>query len=289
MKAKITRTVTPKKRQANQRNSLKSTGPTTNEGKEQSRWNALKHGLLAKEAIIPTGAARESGEGHKEILSSLILEYRPRGVIEHILVERISQAYWRLRRAQRAEIGEIQKSSKGISHADRDRERDFWDSLKERLEDPEQRKKISISDFRFSDVGLKQIVLRLEQGLKEIEGEGRISEGARDQFSIVLNGSSILKDISPDLTKRRQAQGLKNALKTFQQELEHYKAFEKGQAEARMSSNLVPEETSGANLLRYETAIERQMYKAIRELQRLQEIRFQSTKRINSIKRIKTK
>ena len=37
--------------EANRRNALKSTGPTTSEGKRCSRHNALRHGLTAETAI----------------------------------------------------------------------------------------------------------------------------------------------------------------------------------------------------------------------------------------------
>ena len=39
--------------EANRRNALHSTGPTTPKGKQVSRLNALKYGLRAKELIIP--------------------------------------------------------------------------------------------------------------------------------------------------------------------------------------------------------------------------------------------
>src|SRR5437867_2070172 len=38
---------------ANRRNALKSTGPTSEEGKKQSRRNALKHGLAGSGLILP--------------------------------------------------------------------------------------------------------------------------------------------------------------------------------------------------------------------------------------------
>src|ERR1700709_2578729 len=38
---------------ANRRNALKSTGPTSNEGKKQSRRNALKHGLAGSGLVLP--------------------------------------------------------------------------------------------------------------------------------------------------------------------------------------------------------------------------------------------
>jgi hypothetical protein len=44
-----------KKAEANRRNSLKSTGPRTPEGKAAVRLNALKHGLLSEEVLLPGG------------------------------------------------------------------------------------------------------------------------------------------------------------------------------------------------------------------------------------------
>jgi hypothetical protein len=42
-----------KKAEANRRNALKSTGPKTPEGKDAVRLNALKHGLLSQEILLP--------------------------------------------------------------------------------------------------------------------------------------------------------------------------------------------------------------------------------------------
>jgi hypothetical protein len=39
--------------EANRRNSQKSTGPKTDEGKAKSRFNALKHGMTAQSILLP--------------------------------------------------------------------------------------------------------------------------------------------------------------------------------------------------------------------------------------------
>ena len=44
---------TRKQREANRRNARHSTGPRTDAGKQRSSQNALKHGLLAVQSVIP--------------------------------------------------------------------------------------------------------------------------------------------------------------------------------------------------------------------------------------------
>jgi len=44
---------TRKQRAADRKNAQKSTGPKTDEGKQRSSQNALKHGLYAIESVIP--------------------------------------------------------------------------------------------------------------------------------------------------------------------------------------------------------------------------------------------
>ena len=43
---------TRKQIEANRRNSRKSTGPSTRAGKADSKMNAIKHGLLAKQIVV---------------------------------------------------------------------------------------------------------------------------------------------------------------------------------------------------------------------------------------------
>ena len=90
-----------KKAQANRRNALKSTGPKTSEGKDAVRLNALKHGLLSQEILLPG----EEEEALRELGERLRDELQPAGELESLLVDRIIASYWRLRRLGRVEAG----------------------------------------------------------------------------------------------------------------------------------------------------------------------------------------
>jgi len=99
--------VSDKKRAANKRNAQSSTGPKTSSGKARSSRNALKHGLLAKDVVIDTPGTTENRADFDALLADLLAELQPQGIIEETLVERIATCYWRLRRAQRFEVGAI--------------------------------------------------------------------------------------------------------------------------------------------------------------------------------------
>jgi hypothetical protein len=81
--------------EANRRNALKSTGPTTPEGKDRSRCNALRHGLTAETVI----AALEDAEDYQAFEAAVIADYDAESAIERELVLRLASVLWRLRRA----------------------------------------------------------------------------------------------------------------------------------------------------------------------------------------------
>src|SRR5512141_2195648 len=81
--------------EANRRNALKSTGPTTPEGKERSRCNALRHGLTAETVI----AALENAEDYQAFEAAVISDYDAESAVERELVLRLASVLWRLRRA----------------------------------------------------------------------------------------------------------------------------------------------------------------------------------------------
>ena len=108
--------ISQKQLEANRHNAQLSTGPKTPEGKRRVRWNALKHGLLARSVVVPSRNRFENRNQFEALLTRLHDELRPVGILEEMLVEKIAVAYWRLRRAVRAEAGEISENLRDSLH-----------------------------------------------------------------------------------------------------------------------------------------------------------------------------
>lgn len=60
----------------------------------QNKFNAIKHGLLAKNAII----SQDESRPFNKIAKKLLLELQPETALEMILAEQVIVNYWRLRR-----------------------------------------------------------------------------------------------------------------------------------------------------------------------------------------------
>ena len=82
---------------ANRRNARKSTGPKTQEGKAIVAQNAVKHGLLARQAVLKDEDPAEFELHRGRLLQSLA----PEGQEQELLAERIVRLWWRLQRAER--------------------------------------------------------------------------------------------------------------------------------------------------------------------------------------------
>jgi hypothetical protein len=87
--------------EANRRNSLKSTGPKTEAGKQASRCNAVRHGLTAETVI----SALEDAEDYKAFELAITADYDAQSAVERELVLRLASLLWRLRRATTIETG----------------------------------------------------------------------------------------------------------------------------------------------------------------------------------------
>jgi hypothetical protein len=89
---------------ANRQNALKSTGPKTDEGKQRSRCNAVRHGLAAETVI----GALENAEDYKAFEAAVTADYDAESAVERELILRLASLLWRLRRATTMETGLLQ-------------------------------------------------------------------------------------------------------------------------------------------------------------------------------------
>jgi len=101
--------------EANRRNARRSTGPITEEGKLQSRCNAIRHGLTAETVI----GALEDAEDYKAFEAAIIADYDAQSAVERDLVLRLASLLWRLRRATTIETGLFEIEAEHLSEAGR--------------------------------------------------------------------------------------------------------------------------------------------------------------------------
>jgi len=84
---------TPAQREASRRNGGRSHGPHDT---SQTRFNALKHGLLSRQIHFLT---QEDRDVYQELHDGLVEDLRPVGMLEAMLVERLASAHCRQMRA----------------------------------------------------------------------------------------------------------------------------------------------------------------------------------------------
>jgi len=83
--------------EANRANAQKSTGPRTPAGKAKVAQNAVTHGLLARQVVV-VGEEEDEFDLYRDQFRA---DLAPVGMVESVLVERIAELAWRLRRAER--------------------------------------------------------------------------------------------------------------------------------------------------------------------------------------------
>jgi hypothetical protein len=172
-----------------------------------ARQNALRHGLLSAEMLVPG----EDEAALRELSENLRDELRPVGELEGLLVKRVMAAAWGLRRLGRVEAGIF-----------------AWERLKELAERAEREAR----DYEqsFEDNYMKYASIEISDGEKHSEALSRAQQMRSEQEAETATlGRTLARDA--------------NSVNAF------------------------------SKLSRYETTIERGLYKALHELQRLQAAR----------------
>lgn len=99
---------------ANRENAQHSSGPKTQEGKQASSRNSVRHGLTGTQIIMPG----EDAAAYEELRHGLHEAHQPATEAELILVNQIAANAWRLMRAQRVETAFLAKLAEGSNDPD---------------------------------------------------------------------------------------------------------------------------------------------------------------------------
>lgn len=89
-----------RQRAANRANSRRSTGPRSPEGKAIVRFNGLRHGLLARAAVVLPG---EDLNAFEDLRNNVFADLAPDGPVETFFTDRVVDTMWRLQRLGRVE------------------------------------------------------------------------------------------------------------------------------------------------------------------------------------------
>jgi len=276
--------VTAKQLAANRRNALRSTGPRSAGGREASKMNALKHGILSRQVLVSGQHYQEDRREFEALHRRFWDDLQPAGPLEELLVDQIVTAHWRLRRALIAESGTIAHSV----DSDHRRRTQGGNPLLEWMQwralgDP-------IHPMRQSSIGAAVLADFLRKLRTDVEQSGTIRAEAVQELVARFGGqpNSLTQSLEkfrkqleaepdgPDLAERR----LEKALAFVNRELnsvcfseERCIEDEEHELEALKAAAVLPSDGTLNKILRYETKLERQMYRAMAQLERVQRMR----------------
>jgi hypothetical protein len=248
----------------------KSTGPRTARGKDRSKLNALKHGLLSK-VILLKG---ESPTEYYSLLTGLLDDLQPQGELETVLVENLAAVWWRKRRlfqAENAVVTEKMVFTKRDFEAKRHGEASEGSrtaiasgGLLRHMTNPHlvgEAKEFLIELRRNLMAHDVKIFSRLLMHLYGKDQVGEIPKNLRP-----LSGASV--DMSPIVAELIDSEILR--LTKLETDLV---ADDPLRIQYRKSAAIIPSQEVSDHLMRYEAHLSREIDRILNRLERLQRIR----------------
>jgi len=233
------KTLSDRQLAANRANALRSTGPRTPAGRARSRWNALKHGALAEALIPPALEQYESRAAFDELLASLHASLAPDSPVEEMLVERIAVSYWRLARLLRTEAGSIAYNREMMRFMQRQaaEHQEFDDA---RAVCPAEQELLEELEPLLGEPALLRAVM--------VKRDPLLAQG--DDAAVLAAASTLVQAARRSLAARQAV----------------LDAIEQDTLRA-------PDMKQALQYARYEASLERQFYRALNTLERLQRLR----------------
>jgi hypothetical protein len=271
-------------------------GPRTPKGKENSKHNALRHGIFSSVTVL----AGESSDEYESLLEGLSDALQPDNTLETLLVEKLATLSWRHRRMLQAEVAEIQQGSEFLE----------WDQKMRYSHEAEMTKRriprvfkthvdrpCLIPEIQNPEV-LEHCLKLLLDLQKEITSRG-FSKDRDGSILAAIYGSSeglhgtLLRSYSvyratasaPEEERQRNGYATPEACKNrilseIAVEIQRLRDFRQEQAEKESERTKleilrrkIPESAKLDRLLRYETSLERSFDRTLTQLERAQRVR----------------
>lgn len=300
------------KTEANRQNALQSTGPGTPVGKAVSSMNAVKHGILSKALVIREGEGKESLEELSQIRQAGFDHYLPIGPLEEMLVDRIVTCFWRMRRVIAFETGAIRQQLDSITDRRRFSRENEFDVATQVVVNTGMDNAYR-SFMNSTSLGLEAIVKKLKAARDSISKEGEIShESANEiiqtcgyfhgqtpltaaQLAIILEegdlerigkfsncvrqyliNKKLLDNRAKDpkkILKVLLTDILDQTIRTVKKRLVEVKRQEALEDQAAKLAAHIPKQSDIDKICRYEAHLERQLSRAMDQLEKLQRMR----------------
>ena len=249
-----TKTVTPRKIEANRRNAQRSTGPLTHRGKRNSRFNAVTLGLFAKHVAIPICDGYKPERDFQALLDNLHQDFQPAGLYEEWLVVKIAECMWRLRRATRCETGSVREAA-------------IWDSSRRENNQLVQGLASEICALGEAERQLRESGTLSQKTYREVTA--LVEEEERKRIESEKDNEPLKAEIDHELflTYITDRKGFLDSM---------YKSLiriEGDRSDARFDHDSLPPEEDMDRILRYEERMHRQIDWAVQRLLESQERR----------------
>jgi hypothetical protein len=275
---------------------VRATGPRTLEGKNRSKYNAVKHGIFASVVLDGPGGG-ESRSEFRRLHEGLREDFNPEGTLEEILVEKLAMILWRHARLVKAETAEIRKTIEFVE----------WDETNRQWLEAEKTQPFDIKYHgglarRIENPVILERCLELLAELRQGIAERGFNQerdweiltqlyGNRDEESVqetFFDTYEVWRCTSEVSEEERERKGYatpeeckEDVLGEIDHEVHRLKAYKKrrasvesARAKLEVLRRRIPDTPESERLLRYEASLERSFERTLSQLERLQRMRL---------------
>jgi len=262
-----------RKKQANRNNSRLSTGPRET---SKTRYNALKHGISSKQAVVPQVDGADAAKRYDELRDALWEYLEPQGALEGALVDQMAVALQQQRRLITFDNAVIQGQAETEFKNWNERNQvdqatvELMEAALTRLGGPENLNEAADPTYLVNFLRERWGVW-VESALGKAirtrrQGDREFSSYSPEQFQDLIASACGQVKLSEDDLRTQLKGYLGEEIHRRKKELER----NAHQLELHRCLASLPKDSELNRILKYQSRIDRGLFKSLHELQRLQ-------------------